>query len=146
MLEVWQKHALSSVYSNGLHPHLSSASSLWWPPGSWEVGHLNHFCYFPPNSETTPRMASFCPICLEQNWLTMAPEGVDSACLGFLLVLSSSGPAGNAFGGSLLVGLSGTCFHFSWLQPSSSRPPEPNPSYSASSGPFDPSASSGQSK
>lgn len=72
--------------------------------------------------KATPRMGSFCPICLEQNWLAMSPEGVGSACLGFLLVLSSSGPAGNAFGGSLLVGLSGACFHFLWPQPSSSSP------------------------
>lgn len=37
-------------------------------------GHLTHFCSFSPETQTSPRMCSFCPISLKQTWLTVSPE------------------------------------------------------------------------
>lgn len=80
VLEVWQMYALSSMHSNGLHPHLSSVSSIYMVA----FGKLNRwatqtFLLLSSYSETTPRMGSFCPIFLEQIWLAMSSEGIGSA-------------------------------------------------------------------
>lgn len=100
-----------------LHPHLSSASSVQWTSGNQKDGHLDHFCYFPPESKTSPRLH---PISLEHTWLAASAEGAGHVCSGFLLSLSFFGPAGKALRGFVLNSSLRGCFSFAWSQPSSS--------------------------
>lgn len=99
------------MYSTGLHPHLSSVSSIYMvASGKLERWASQTFLLLSSYSETSPGMGSFCPISLEQTWLAVSSEGIGSACLGFLLALSSFGPAGNVFRGAVLGHLSRACF------------------------------------
>lgn len=59
-------------------------------PERW---HLTHFCYFPSESKTSPRMCSYWPIFLEKTWLA-ASQTVQALLPEFLLASSSIGHIG----------------------------------------------------